>query len=276
MKKDILEKKLFAYNDVFAEVFNDLVFYGTGIVIDPDDLLDTRERSRADYRSQIVERDEALRAARIMNDKTALQELRGRKFYPVITAVLYYGIKKRWSKPRSLYDCLEMPPGFERIVEDRRMNVIELAWISDEQEAAMKSDMRFVVNMLKQIRTTGKYIPPNGYAIRHVETLMRLLHEFTGRRDLYNEMLIKYHKVKAKGGRVEMIDLVGALLEQGRSEGRAEGLTQGRAEGVTQGRLEERAENLKSTLVFLKEIGVSQENIARYMAMHSDVMQIQS
>ena len=31
-KKDITEKKLMAYNDVFAGIFNSLVFYGTGLV----------------------------------------------------------------------------------------------------------------------------------------------------------------------------------------------------------------------------------------------------
>ncbi len=36
--KDISEKKLTSYNDVFAEIFNSLIFHGTGLLIDPDDL----------------------------------------------------------------------------------------------------------------------------------------------------------------------------------------------------------------------------------------------
>ena len=38
--------------------------------------------------------------------------------YPVVSLVLYYGYKKKWSKAKTLYDRLEVPDKLKRYVFD--------------------------------------------------------------------------------------------------------------------------------------------------------------
>lgn len=299
MKKDMLEKKLFDHNDVFAEVFNEIVFEGTGVRIDPDDLEDARARSvyvplsdednpvreqerdvakfwkkggvvlclmgiegqtkidnfmplrvmgyeGADYRYQVIERDEAVRSARLKGDIEGAKQIRARKCYPVITAVLYFGINKIWDKNISLHECLEMSPGFENVVEDRHINVINLAWLSDEQEGRLKTDLRLLVGALKQKRITGTYKPKDNREIKHVEDVIRLLQELTGMKNLFYEMLLKYPATKHEGGNVDMIDLFGDAI----AEGRAEGITEG----------------IAKVLEAMRKRGYSEEDIAKLEA----------
>ena len=76
-----------------AETFNELVLKDTGLVIHEDD---------------------AKAAAREENRELA-KAIRARKCYPVITAVLYYGIKPHWKKHRY---CLERPDAMLKYVAE--------------------------------------------------------------------------------------------------------------------------------------------------------------
>ena len=329
-KKDITEKKLMAYNDVFAGIFNSLVFYGTGLVIDPDDLEDARVRSvyvplsdddnslreqerdiakfwkkegvilclmglenqtvidrhmalrimgyeGADYRFQITERDEALRAAKRKGDVSELQRIKSRKFYPVITAVLYYGIKRRWDKYKSLRESLDIPAGLENLVEDRHINVIELAWLSDDEMNRLKGDAWLLADALRQMRMYGEYRNEDITAVEHVEAMLMFLTEFTGRKNLFKEGLLKYEEAQREGRQIAMVDLFGASYRAGVTDGHAEGITIGRSEGITIGRNEgitigrneERAESLEFSVRALQGLGVSPEIIERYTSLYN-------
>ncbi|MBQ7154734.1 MAG: hypothetical protein IJR85_04145 [Synergistaceae bacterium] len=341
MIKDIAEKRFFANNDVFAEVFNELVLKGTGLVIHEDELEDARTRSLympsvggevreqerdiakfwkkngvilsllgvesqtmidrympvrvfgyegADYRYQLVQREEARKAG-----------CSSWKFYPVITAVLYYGTDRRWSKYKSLHECLDIPSELRGIVEDRHINVIELAWLSEEQNNRMKTDLGLVVDMLRQIASTGEYIPRSEQDVRHVKDIMLMFRALTGRMDWYTDAMLSYALRKEKGEKATMIDLVGAIHRGGVSVGRAEGIAVGRTEGITVGRAEGiaigrtegiavgkaegiavgkaegivvgraegQAEMLKNSVKFMREIGTSQADIDRFIAANS-------
>lgn len=125
----------------------------------------------ADYRTQLVERDEAAREASQNGNKGLAKAIRAKKFYPVITAVIYYVTKRR----KTLLECLDIPPELDGLIEDRKINVIELAWLSDEKEKTLKGDLRFLVDALKQIRLTGRYNPKNLWEVRHLEDALRVL-----------------------------------------------------------------------------------------------------
>ena len=272
--KDIAEKKFIANNDVFAEIFNEFVLKGTGLVIHEDELEDARVRSvyvpvseddsireqerdvakfwrkgglilsllglegqsaidkympvrvigyeGADYRYQVIQREEAIGSARHDGNKELAAELRGRKFYPVITAVLYYGTTRRWKKYKSLYECLDIPEGLKGIVEDRHINVIELAWLSEEQQNALKTDMNIFVDALRQIRLTGTYKPNDSRYVKHVEDILVLLRALSGYRDEYTEALFRYGANREKGEPATMLDIIGAAQKYYFREGRAE------------------------------------------------------
>lgn len=70
-QKDIAEKILESYNDVFSDIVNVLLFNGRQIL--HEDELDNQS-PRSAYKAD------------------------GRYRYPVVTLVLYFGLKKRWDK----------------------------------------------------------------------------------------------------------------------------------------------------------------------------------
>lgn len=53
--------------------------------------------------------------------------------YPVVTLVLYFGYRKRWKTPRTLFDCLMIPEELKPYVNDYRMNLYEIAYLNDDQ-----------------------------------------------------------------------------------------------------------------------------------------------
>lgn len=184
-EKDMAEKALEAYNDVFADIVNNLVFHGMQRISE-DDLEQGRERSiyQGGKKLREQERDTSkywrrnnIRIAYIgLENETEPEEdmplrvmgydgaayrdqisykasangkrkkLTGR--YPVVTLVLYFGYKKHWDKARSLYEALgkNLDSGLEPFVNDYKINLFEIAWLSDEQIAGFKSDFRIVAD----------------------------------------------------------------------------------------------------------------------------------
>ena len=213
----------------------------------------------ADYRYQLIQREDDAKAAAREGNRELAKAIRARKCYPVITAVLYYGIKPRWKKYRSLYDCLEMPDALKAVVPDRNINVIELAWLSQEQEDSLKTDLRLVVNMLRQIRITGTYTPNNLQDIQHVKDILMMFEALGGNMDTYTDAMLEY-VAKHEGRRdVQVKEVARALQEWQRREGRAEG------------RAEERVKGFQKTLEFLKGNGVSLELLEKFKAMYPDI-----
>lgn len=160
-EKDIAEKRLLMYADVFANIVNVGLFRGKE-VIRPEELTDVLPQStyKAEGRLREQERDVAklwkkseLRLAllgfenqsavddtmpvRIMGyDGAAYRnELNAKppiRLYPVVTVVLYFGWEQRWKKPRRLKECFSIPEELEPYVSDYHINVIEVAWLSDD------------------------------------------------------------------------------------------------------------------------------------------------
>ena len=138
-EKDIAEKTLEAYNDVFADIVNGLLFHGASIIQEAaltdaqpysmykvDGKLHEQERDVAKYWNTTkssglniriaflgvenqtkYERDMPIRV--IGYDGAAYRaELMQGKRYPVVTLVLYFG-DEPWGSSRSLYDAIDIP-----------------------------------------------------------------------------------------------------------------------------------------------------------------------
>lgn len=139
-EKDISEKILESYNDVFSDIVNVLLFDGEE-VIHPDELEDRNPRAayKADGRIREIERDVSkhwkegnIRIACIgIENQTnpdpdmplrvfgydgaeyrsqLSKENRDKPRYPVITLVLYFGHKKHWDVPLTLHEALHVSP----------------------------------------------------------------------------------------------------------------------------------------------------------------------
>ena len=199
-KRDITERHLEAFADVFADIMNSTLLFGTGLKINPDDLSDAaartfyksageiREQERdvakfwkrgnvvlcllglenqtevdplmpprvqgyegGDVRYQIAKRDGEIRAARNAGDSDRVKELQKTKLYPVVTVVLYYGMT-HWTGPKTTVECMDVPPELLPYVNNCRINVVEVARLTDEQRASLTSDFRIVVDYFYQMR----------------------------------------------------------------------------------------------------------------------------
>lgn len=149
--------------------------------------------------------------------------------------------------------------------------MIELAWLSEEQQNALNTDMNIFVDALRQIRLTGEYKPSDTRYVKHVEDILTLLRALSGYRDEYTEALFRYGAKREKGESATMVDIIGAAQKYyarvGREEGRAEGL----AEGLAQGEAKGQAKGLRRGFEFMKSLGVSPENLEKFKAMYPDL-----
>ena len=64
-------------------------------------------------------------------------------FYPVVTLVLYFG-DTHWKGSLYLKDHLSILEGLEEYVTDYKVNLFEIAFLSDEQVSLFQSDFRYV------------------------------------------------------------------------------------------------------------------------------------
>ena len=264
-EKDIAEKTLEAYNEVFADIVNVLLFHGEQI-IQPEDLVDQTPRAmyKADDKIREVERDVAKRwvknniriaciglenqtkadpyiSLRIMGYdgveyRNQLRDVKkGVKPSPVVTLVLYFGYKGHWNAPLSVHEALEIPEVLKPYVSDLRVNLFEIAYLSWEQVNLFRSDFREVARYFVQMRENGEYSPSDD-ELAHIESVLQLLNVMD--QDHRFEQVINERNERGKEVRTMSEWLTRVINEnqaKGRAEGEASGLKKGRAEGRAEG-----------------------------------------
>ena len=264
--KDITQKMLERYNDVFVDIVNVLLFNGKKIV-DEDELIDTpvdstlkidggvhsQDRDVAKYwnNSQInialfgLENQtvpDKLMPMRVIGydgteyKKQVLEENRYKKKYPVITLVLYMGYEKNWKYSNSLLDLLEVDEKLKPYVSDYKINVFEIAFLDREKIELFKSDFRMLADYLYQMRTTNSYKGDESN-IKHVDEILMLMSAMSGFKNVENIIKVAHErKVSNMKGFFELAEEKG--LEKGFELGRTEGREEGREEGLQRGRTE--------------------------------------
>lgn len=244
-QKDITEKILEAYNDVFSDVVNVLLFDGE-VVLKPDELEEQASRSayKADGKYREIERDvakrwknENIRVACIglenQTESDADMPLRimgydGAEYraqlnvdqkdrYPVITLVLYFGHKKHWDKPLSLMERLKVPEKFKPFVNDYKVNLFEIAFLDEEKVKLFKSDFKVVADYFVQLRKTGNYVP-NAEQIVHVKETLGLLSIMTNDSRFEDALNADAYFYDGKEIR-NMCDVLDRVENKGRAEG---------------------------------------------------------
>ncbi|RRJ17223.1 transposase [Lachnoanaerobaculum orale] len=245
--KDITQKMLERYNDVFADIVNVLLFNGKRIV-DEDVLIDTPVDSalkldgeiHSQYRdvakywknSQInialfgLENQtvpDKLMPMRVIGydgaeyKKQVLEENRYKKKYPVITLVLYMGYEKNWKYSNSLLDLLEVDENLKPYVSDYKINVFEIAFLDREKIDLFKSDFRMLADYLYQMRTTDSYEGDES-DIKHVDEILMLMSAMSGFKNVENIIKVAHErKVSNMKGFFELAEEKG--IELGREEG---------------------------------------------------------
>jgi len=270
--KDVTEKMLEKYNDVFADILNVLLFGGRNVV-DEAALKDALPMSvlKIDGRVRSQERDIAkywrknkinvalfglenqtvpnkLMPLRVFGYdgaeyvKQSRKENSDRAKYPVITLVLYLGYEKRWNYPKRLFDVLDIDKDIRPYVNDFKINLFEIAYLEREKIDLFKSDFRILADYLYQMRKNRDYIADKTN-IGHVEELLTLMSAMTG--DNRFEETINDFKGKEKVNMCEVLDRV-----------EARGIEKGIEQGIKRGTLNTLISLVKDGILSLDEAAI--------------------
>ena len=251
-ERDMTEKHLEGYNDVFADVVNVLLFGGKRRV-KPEDLKDTRARTfyKTDGKLHEQERDVsklwvsegavisligfenqteadwdmALRVLGYEGADYRGQLSAGQGLYPVVTLVLYFG-DSPWTAPRTLFERVSVAEGLKPFVNDYRVNVFEVPRLTAEQVEQFKSDFRIVADYFVQMGRDEDYEPPR-QTIEHVDAVLKLMSALT-RDHRFEETQSEFRKGEA----VTMLSVLDKVEARGIQLGEARGIKLGRNEGI--------------------------------------------
>ena len=145
--------------------------------------------------------------------------------YGVVTLVLYFGYKQRWNTARTLHENIDvMPNRLLPFVSNYKINLYEIAWLTDAQAACFKSDFRFVVDYFIQMRKNGDYIPSTE-EITHVREVLQLMNVLTGDQRFEEA----FHNVNAQetGEVKNMSEVLDRIEQRGEQRGKQEGIKEG-------------------------------------------------
>ena len=249
-EKDITEKNLEALNDVFADIVNVLLFKGEQVINEKDLEADTtKSMFKADGKIHEQERDVSkfwkngeirISILGIENQtaqdsdmplrvisydgasyKQQLLDKKQKKRYPVATLVLYFGTEEKWAKAKHLYDCFEIPEKLKPFVNDYKINVFNIAFLSPKTIAMFKSDFKIIAEYFRAKRLNQKY-KGSKEKLKHANETLKMFSALTGD-DSFEKV---YNEGNFKKGGITMCDVV----ERIRDEGITEGINKGIAE----------------------------------------------
>ncbi len=241
-QKDIVEKNLEDYNDVFSDIVNGLVFDGKRTVKSRElrsfkvrsqykadkGSLHEEERDNAKYWSagnvkiailglenqtdtdndmpfRVIGYDGAAYRSQLLDKKS-----KGR--CPVLSIVLYFG-EPHWSGPRSIKEMVSIPAGLEEYVNDYKIHVFEIAYLTEDQVKLFRSDFRIVADYFVQKRKNKSYIPSRR-TIKHVDAVLKFMSVMTG-----DERFLEAQKVKTTGGGPNMCEILDQVENRGIQKG---------------------------------------------------------
>lgn len=136
---------------------------------------------------------------------------------PVVTLILYFG-KEHWNQPKTLKELLKVPEELSEYVNDCKIHVFEISWLTDEQINLFQSDFKVVANFFASRRKYKDYIPDDPTEITHVDSVLKLLSVMTG--DHRYETILSDTK---KEGGMSMCEVAERLENRGMEKGLEKG-----------------------------------------------------
>lgn len=298
-EKDMVEKTLEAYNDVFADIVNVLLFNGKE-KIKEEDLEPAVARSvyKADRKLREQERDTAkywrnhnirISLFGLENETQPEDDIPLRVFgydgasyrdqifyvkgkdgkykkntnprYPVATLILYFGTK-HWNKATTIYECVgkNLDDDMKPFVTNLKINLFEIAFLSDEQVKMFKSDFRIVADYFVQMRKNKNYIPTDTQFI-HVKEILQMMSVLT-RDHRFEEVA----NASVEGDEVKnMCDVLDRVEKQGEIRGEKRGEKKGEMKGEMK--------KAKEVAVNLKARGFSNQDISDLIAVDIETIE---
>ena len=159
--------------------------------------------------------------------KQQLLDKNQKKRYPVATLVLYFGTEEKWSKAKHLYDCFEVPEKLKPFVNDYKINVFNIAFLSPKTIAMFKSDFKIIAEYFRAKRLNQKY-KGSKEKLKHANETLKMFSALTGD----NSFEKVYNEDNFKKGGITMCDVVERIRNDGITEGRTEGILEGKADVI--------------------------------------------
>ena len=248
-QKDLREKLLEDYEDVFSDIFNCLVFKDNVIKQQYLRMSSTESIYKAEngvYREQLrdvlkeytdsclleigslgIENQSTLDdyiSVRVMGyDYTQYRSQIDRKKYPllpVITIILNFS-DNPWNTSKSLHNIMTIPNEFKSHVQNYEVKVFDIAFLEDEVIERFTSDFKLVAKFFKNKRL-GKQNLFEDDKINHVQEFMDFLAVFTNDQR-YKDIKTELLKIEKEGRPVRMCNVAQALEEKGIEKGIEEG-----------------------------------------------------
>lgn len=251
-EKDIQTKKLEDYTEVFADIYNVLLFQQPLIdsarlkdgptesiyKLDTDKDMEQRRDTLKEYMDSMhlilatfgIENQTKLdkfMPARVMSYDAGTYKMQVKspqkvgnrhKLYPVITIVLNFS-DQRWDTAKSLHEMLDIPNEFGKYVQDYQIQVFDVAYLDDEIIDSFTSDFKVVARFFKNKRLGNDIYDET--KIIHDQEILELMAAFTNDKS-YTDV-IPYVKLRKKEGEaISMCTVAKGLINEGRAEGRAE------------------------------------------------------
>lgn len=255
-EKDLSGKKIEDYNDVFADIYNTLLFGRK--YLDPDRLKagPTESIYKTDKKNLNEQRRDVLKKyqdsmhllvssfgienqaaidkfmpVRVMGYDlgTYRQQINDGegKFTPVITIVLNMTDKK-WNEAKSIYEMLDMDAELAEYVQDYKIHVFDIAYLEDDVINSFTSDFKEIARFFKKKRL-GENPLSGETELKHPYAIMEFLSVFTQDKS-YIGSIDYLENITRTGGAVTMCEVAEALKTEGRQKGRREGIIKGKVE----------------------------------------------
>ena len=273
-QKDRAEKYLENYNDVFADLFNALLFKKKWIREEKLRSLDTESLYKAADGSLGLQRRDILKeygsgrflvaSLGIENQSTIDPDMpvrvmgydyaayrnqieKSEKRGPVITIILNFS-RTEWKTPLSLKDMFHLSEDLDPFVQDYKIHVFNIAFLPKEVRNQFTSDFKIVADYFAE-RDNPDY-QPDTQAIKHVEAVLEMFRVFTDdmRYDMIKSDVIEKRR---KGGEVTMCTFVDRMVNLGIEQGIEKGIVQGEKRGMERGLVQGTARGKMEVLVHL-------------------------
>ncbi|MCR5104187.1 MAG: Rpn family recombination-promoting nuclease/putative transposase [Eubacterium sp.] len=249
--KDLPEKLLEDYNDIFTDIVNVLLFNGERIIKDNEleNMLPVSQYKAETGVLHEEERDTGKKwkhgniilssigfenqnkyfknmPVRIIgydgaNYREQLLDKKAKRIYPVISIVLNFS-EHRWTKNLNLLSCLDVPEILKPYVNDYKIFVYNIAFLTDEQIDMFTSDFKIVARYFKDRRENKVFRFPDKKP-EHVDEIIKLLTAITGDKRI-GEIWRVVEKKEGENMSEKWIDTIEA-------RGEARGIAQGEVRG---------------------------------------------
>lgn len=242
-QKDLAEKNLEYYPDVFADIFNVLLYRGKQVIMEtelqpaPTETLYRGDRGglRSQFHdvSKYVIQTGDIKIQYTLENETAAkrktvlrkagyegavyrEQVDGTASYPVISAILHWG-KGCWKQPTSLFQLWErkqIPDAAKAYSDDIKIHVYDMRYLPKEIRSLFRSDMRIIVDYLAE----GKDYVPTEQKIIHLEALLLMLKALTDD-ERYETIISEMLEKESKEGGVTMCELLDKYENRGMEKG---------------------------------------------------------